>query len=45
MQDSFNKYVLSDLYLPVKFCTLQIHRGVSKIARHGVYIAHGKGGE
>lgn len=42
---SFNKYVLSDFYVPLKFGVLEIHTAVSKTVRHGVYITHSKGGE
>lgn len=35
---SFNKYVLSDLYVLDMFYVLEIHIAISKIVRHGLYI-------
>ena len=42
---SFHKYVLTDLYVPVMFCALEIYTAVSRILRHGVYMTQMKSGK
>lgn len=42
---SFHKQALTDVYVPVMFCVLEIYIAVSSVVRHGVYMTQTKSGE